>query len=458
MPELQTWFSSFIFWGAWIIIPFIMELVPSFGSAIMLMKKRIKNHVPPTPAADPEITLIIPVYNSSDSLYGCIKSVNDSTYDNDKMRIFLVNNHTQDDSFKVYTRAQKDFPELRMQWLNAEQGKSRALNLALYNSTGKYIINIDSDGMLEKTALQNMVYTFEEDQSIGCMTGAILTIPEQIEEYKNFFSKLLRRVEFVEYAQAFLAGRSYASEKGEVYTLSGAFSAFKKSAVLKSRMYDTFTIAEDTQITFQMKYLQHQKVKMCDAALYLVGPIEGVNKLYTQRQRWQRGSLEVAKLFDSKDFRPGRILKDVNVRTLMYDHTFAFPRMIWYLALICLAVMGYAVKMIAFSTIFMMVSYVIISYLYYISIYIFMNKFPSLQRYYKKQWWVVSLLPLFNAVLFFVRMAGILNSINTTSAWKTLTLTDEWSSFIKSLKEELKRSTAWVGKLRKAVNVDEEKA
>ena len=45
-----------------------------------------------------------------------------------------------------------------MQWMNAKQGKSRALNMALFNSEGKYIINIDSDGILEKSALKNLVH------------------------------------------------------------------------------------------------------------------------------------------------------------------------------------------------------------------------------------------------------------------------------------------------------------
>ena len=35
-------------------------------------------------------------------------------------------------------------------------------------------------------------------------------------------------MEFMEYAQAFLAGRNYASELNAIYTLSGAFSAFRK--------------------------------------------------------------------------------------------------------------------------------------------------------------------------------------------------------------------------------------
>ena len=245
----------------------------------------------------------------------------------------------------------------------------------------------------------------------------------------------------MEYAEAFLAGRSYASEKNEVYTLSGAFSAFRKSTVLKSRMYNTNTIAEDTQITFQMRYLMGQKVKLCDNAIYFVGPIEGMNKLYTQRQRWQRGSLEVANLFNSKTFRPGRILKDVNVRTLIYDHTFAFPRVVWCLALLCLFLMGFSTTMILYSTILIMVVYVLIAYLYFLSISIFLKEFKEIRDYYISLWWVIPFLPLFNVLTFFIRLTGIYNSMNTTSAWKTKT----WSEEIEEYKEEVKREA---GKIR----------
>ena len=450
--NLNRFFNSFIFWGAWVIIPFIMEIIPSVMSAIILIRKRIKNYHPPHPAAYPEISLIIPVYNSEESLHDCIKSIHESTYDDSKIRVYLVNNRTKDDSFHVYTEAQKEFPTIRMQWLNARQGKSRALNLALYNSTGKYIINIDSDGMLEPHALQNMVDLFESDHTIGCMTGAILTVPEQIEQFRHFFSRLLRQIEFVEYAQAFLAGRSYASERNEIYTLSGAFSAFRKSTVLRSRMYNTNTIAEDTQITFQMRYLMGQKVKLCDNAIFYVGPIEGMNKLYTQRQRWQRGSLEVAHLFDSRSFRPSRILKDVNVRTLIYDHTFAFPRVIWCVALLCLFLMHFSAKMIAYSTALIMLIYVLIAYLYFLGISIFLKEFPDVRKYYMSLWWAVPILPMFNVLTFFIRLIGIFNSMNTTSAWKTKTFSEELRDYKTELKAEIREITKVTDKLYDVFN------
>ena len=64
-----------------------------------------------------------------------------------------MNNQGQDNSFNVFAECQKKFPELMMQWLNAKQGKSKALNLALFNSDGKYIIHIEVTEYLKKLLL-----------------------------------------------------------------------------------------------------------------------------------------------------------------------------------------------------------------------------------------------------------------------------------------------------------------
>ena len=456
MTMIDRFMHSFIFWGAWIIIPVIMEIIPSFGGFFLLLYRRFKlRRTYKKPALYPELSVIIPVYNSEDTLEACIRSVEMSTYPSERIRIFLVNNHGRDNSFRVFGEAQKRFPRLRMQWLEAEQGKSRALNLALYNSEGKYIINLDSDGVLEPHALTNLVDKFEANPDLNVMTGAILTTPSMIEEYPAGLKRLLRKLEFMEYGQAFLAGRSFASETNSLYTLSGAFSAFRKSVILKSWMYNTNTICEDTHITFQMRYIQKEKVEICENAIFLVDPIEGFNKLYTQRQRWQRGSLEVAKQFlnDNEDF--GKSFTDVNVHTLLYDHTFAFPRLIWYLALLCLLAMNYSSRMIIFSTTAIFLIYIIVGLLYFLSVSIFLKEFDDLGHYYRKNWWVVCLLPAFNLMVFFIRMAGIINSIGTDSAWKTRNLSDEKKAFTDVVKEEFRKPKEWLGKLRELVNNEE---
>lgn len=456
MTWINSFLNSFLFWAAWIIIPVMMEIIPSLGSVLVLVKKRLFPAKVEKPVLEPEISLIIPIYNSMETLEQCIKSVDESDYPNSQIRIFLVNNQGQDDSFDVYCQCQQKYPTLRMQWLNAKQGKSKALNLALFNSEGKYIVHIDSDGLLEKNALKNMVYRFENDQSIECMTGVILTDPKQVQAYPLFFPRIVRKLEFLEYAQAFLAGRNYASETNSIYTLSGAFSAFRKSAVLKSQLYNTDTICEDTQITFQMKYLLDTKVSICEDAIFFVDPIEDMNKLYTQRQRWQRGSLEVSKLFLKDEMKIRHMFTNVGLRTLVYDHTFAFPRLIWYMALICLMCMNYSFRLIGLSTLFLYGLYLLIGYFHYIAIVGFLKDFKVLRRYYAKQWYVMPLLPIFNLLVFFIRFAGVINSINTDSAWKTKNFTQEKESVKQVLKDDFGMIGKWLRKVRSYVNVEQD--
>ena len=455
MELINRFCNSFLFWAAWIIIPVMMEIVPSLGSVFVLIKKHIFHKEIIKPAIDPEISLIIPIYNSMDTLEQCIRSIDESDYPDERIRIFLVNNQGQDDSFQVFCDCQQKYPQLQMQWLNAKQGKSKALNMALFNSEGKYIIHIDSDGLLERSALRNMVYRFEADQTIEWMTGVILTDPKQVQAYPPGLPRILRKVEFMEYAQAFLAGRNYSAEVNAVYTLSGAFSAFRKSAVLKSQLYNTDTICEDTQITFQMKYLQKTKVGICEDAIFFVDPIEDMNKLYTQRQRWQRGSLEVSHLFLKDKIKARNMLTNVGVRTLLYDHTFAFPRMIWYLALICLLCMNYSFAQIGYSTLFLYGLYVLIGVFYYISTVGFLKNFKEIRKYYAKQWYVIPVLPIFNLMVFFIRFAGVINSINTDSAWKTRNFTQEKESFVQTVAKDFSVVGHFLGRIRDFVNNEE---
>lgn len=463
--------SSVVFWMAWIIIPLLLEIVPAFGSVLILLKKMVSGS---DEAAEqtfyPEICIIIPVYNSSSTLKSCIASINSATYPNHLIRILLVHNQGSDDSFLVFQQCQKEYPELMIQWLNAKQGKSKALNLALFNSEGKYIIHIDSDGRLQKDALMNLVRRFENNPGISCMTGVILTDWELVEQTEQPGRLLLRRLEFLEYAQAFLAGRNYDSERNMIYTLSGAFSAFRKSTILKSQLYHTGTVSEDTQLTFQVKLLLKQRVHLCENAIFLSEPIRGINALYSQRQRWQRGELEVSNLFltgrkypvssgaerqsflkNNRTFRgsrPGGLM----IRTILYDHTFAFPRMIWYFALGCLAFKNYSTVLILFSVGLIFLLYVITAYLYYLSIICYLREFNLLRRYYVSLGGLVALLPIYNFMVFWIRLAGIINSIHTESSWKIMNLAEESAMVSASLHAVFSVPYTWLKMLRKGVN------
>ena len=435
------WLANEVYsWMSWIIIPFIVEIVPAIGNFFILIRKHIRNRYKKEKELDflPQISLLIPVYNSATTLEGCIDSIDKSTYPNELIDVILINNKTPDNSFEVYVKCQEKYNTLRMQWLNAGQGKSKALNLALFNAEGKYIINIDSDGKLEEQALYYMVRKFENNKDIHCMTGIILTEPALIDATKKWGLRFLQKLEFMEYNQAFLVGRNYNSEYNNIFTLSGAFSAFRKSTILKTQLYNTNTICEDAHLTFQVKKMLNQAVALCETAIFMVDPIESVEKLYTQRQRWQIGELEVFHMFHSENnLKYRNFFKDANIRLMCTDHTVAFPRLIWCFALIALGFYKYDMKMILTALFWIYILYVFAAFLNYLASICFLWNYKEIRRYYAKKILYLWVLPAYNMGTFFIRMAGIVNSLNRGSSWKTLTYKEELKIIKETVKEDL---------------------
>ena len=83
-----------------------------------------------------------------------------------------------------------------------------------------------------------------------------------------------------------------------------------------------------------------------------------------------------------------------------------------------------------------------------------MKPFPEIRNYYKKQWYIIFILPFFNLFVFFIRFAGIINSINTNSAWKTKNFTEERQEFRKKLLTDFGHVEKIIGKIRGFVNTD----
>lgn len=452
---LKTLSNEIVFWMAWVVIPLIVEIIPALFGVFLLLVKKIRHRKEKELVYYPEITLIIPVYNSAKTLEGCLDSVYLSTYPNSAISLMLVDNGSVDNSFQVYQKYQREHPDMNARWMNAKQGKSKALNMALFNSEGKYIIHIDSDGQLHKDALFNMVKRFESNEKISCMTGAILTDPEAINAEKRLGKRILKKTEFYEYAQAFLAGRNYEAELNSIFTLSGAFSAFRKSTILKTQLYNTETVCEDTHVTFQIRYLLNEKIDICENAIFFVEPIESMESLYVQRQRWQRGELEVIHMFP-KQKRKGSLLSNTMSKVLIFDHTFAFPRLIWYIALLCLSLIGYPIRYILISFALMYVLYVLSAFLYYINVCLFLRWEKNLLRFYRKKVGYVMLLPVLNFIAYWFRMAGIINSIKGYSTWKTKGYREELALAKEIINKDFSEVRRWLSNIRKKIYRDGE--
>ena len=140
----------------------------------------------------------------------------------------------------------------------------------------------------------------------------------------------------------------------------------------------------------------------------------------------------------------------------MYDHTFAFPRMIWYFALICLAFINYPVKLIIESVILMYILYVFATFLLYICIILFLSKEKKLRRYYARKWYLTVLLPLYNFMVFWFRFAGIINAIKGTQSWRMRNFKEERQACAAIIRRDFQNAAAVIQKWKAEVNSNEE--
>ncbi|WP_404819875.1 TIGR03111 family XrtG-associated glycosyltransferase [Lactiplantibacillus garii] len=422
------------FWITWALVPIVVEIIPALVSGIRIFFRNLHRPKLEMPDKMPMISVIVPVYNSEATLFACIKSIHDSTYPNRLTQVILADNASTDNSFEVFNHAQNEFADMNMQLMHTEKGKASALNAALYAAIGTYIINIDSDGVLEKHALMNMVLNFENDYEVSALTGTILPQHQLIARGKR---GLLQHNEYFEYAQAFLSGRVIESNSNHLFTMSGAFSAFRKEAVLNTFLYNTATIGEDTDMTFQIRDKLKRKVAICDNAIFYIEPISGLGELYTQRQRWQRGEVEVVhqQITELKfvDF-----FKSFLVRRMLIDHTFLFPRMIWMFASIALLFLRYSVVMMAMSYVIIYLLYILVGLLNYVCVLQLLWTFPQERQFYRRQWWVALTLPVYNLICAWIRFVGLINSMTQTSSWNSVKFGTEARGVRFVLKRDLK--------------------
>lgn len=374
----------------------------------------------------PKISLIVPVYNSVATLFNCLRSVAESDYPSEKIQIIIANNQSTDKSIDEYRRARHTFSQLRMMWINTRKGKARALNSAIVDAEGKYIVHIDSDGILERGALRNIIRNFEVDPTVDSLTGTVLTNFRQITKTSFGWLRLLRENEYLEYVQSFLAGRAVESERNQLFTMSGAFSAFRREKLMKTNLYNVETVGEDIDMTFQIRYLLKGRAALCPEAIFYVEPIEGLGELYTQRQRWQRGELETLHSFVAQRIGLSHFFSNFIVRRLMLDHTILLMRVIWMISVFFLVPMGYSVLMVVGSTLLVYLLYLALSAVNFINVQAYLSNFPADRSYYLHRWPQLITLPGYYMICSIIQAIGVINAMTASAQWKVHTAGNEW--------------------------------
>ncbi len=128
----------------------------------------------------PKISIITPVYNADLYLEECLNSLVNQTLQD--IEIICVNDNSKDKSLKILENFSKK--DKRIKIINFEQtcGQSRARNVALEQTSGKYIGFVDADDFVDPDMFEKMYKKAQNSDIVMCQAKVF---DDKVKTYKD---------------------------------------------------------------------------------------------------------------------------------------------------------------------------------------------------------------------------------------------------------------------------------
>jgi cellulose synthase/poly-beta-1,6-N-acetylglucosamine synthase-like glycosyltransferase len=274
--------------------------------------------------ATPAISIVAPAYNEEATLAESVRSLLLLNYP--QFEVIVVNDGSTDGTLNVgahefeLVRAPASYaqtihtqpvrgiyeslahPDLVM--IDKENGgKADAINAGINAARYPLVCVIDADSLLEEHSLSRAVLPFIEDPDT-IAAGGIVRIANGCRVERGRVTEVglprnpLAMFQVVEYLRAFLAGRVAQSAVNGLLIISGAFGLFKRDAVVEVGGFRPDTIGEDMELVTRLHRVYRERGQRF-RIVFQPEPIcwtevpESLRMLARQRNRWQRGTLQV---------------------------------------------------------------------------------------------------------------------------------------------------------------------
>ena len=291
----------------------------------------------------PSISIIAPAYNEEKSIIESITSLLNLKYP--KYEVVVVNDGSKDDTIGTLVRhfeLERKHPFFQMK-LNTKPlrsvyvskqipnlividkqngGKADALNMGINAAKNDYICGIDADSLLEEDALLKLMSVTLDDATNHIAIGGNIvpvngcSVDKGKIEKSGLAKSPIVRFQTLEYLRAFTTGRIGWSKLNSLLIISGAFGLFNRQSLIETGGYLTIsgdlkkdTVGEDMELVVR---LTHKAIKNKKA--YRVSYVHNANcytelpsdmkSLLKQRNRWQRGLLDILSYHRQMLFNP----------------------------------------------------------------------------------------------------------------------------------------------------------
>lgn len=230
------------------------------------------------------LSVVLAGHNEAASLRTCIESLQEQTLlrEGGRMEVIVVDDGSTDEMFEVAQALRREGMVDGVLRLGHRGGKSAAVNLGVSSSTGEIILIADIDTTFDRDACALLLDHFADPQ-VGAVSGDI--------GVRNLFASLLTIQQGIEYAISISLGRSILDSLGMLAVVSGAFGAFRRTALEQVGRQDV-EVGEDADLTMKLRRAGWL-LRFAPEAHALTSVPENATGLAMQRLRWDRSIITI---------------------------------------------------------------------------------------------------------------------------------------------------------------------
>ena len=204
-------------------------------------------------------SIIIVNHQTKDFLKKCLSSIS-RLISGGESEIIVIDNNSADESVDMVKR---DFPEVKLICLDENAGFSRANNIGIKNSKGKYLIFLNSDTEVDPSVIEGLIGYLEGDRKIGAVGCRQLDSNGNLQlsfgKFPTFYREIIRKFMHFRLLANDRRTREYVETKynGEVDVdwLSGSCIAIPREVMEQVGVFDPafFMYFEDIDLCHRIK-------------------------------------------------------------------------------------------------------------------------------------------------------------------------------------------------------------
>lgn len=306
--------------------PLFMSYLWMMGALIFCIRERKEPafQLPPQLREYPLVAVLVPCFNEGDNAEETIGQALQLKYPN--FEVIAINDGSSDHTGDVLNRMAQYCPNLRVVHLAENQGKAMALQAGSLVTEAEYLLGIDGDALLDPHAAQWMVRHFQKNPTVAAVTGN--------PRIRNR-STLLGRVQVGEFSSIIGMIKRAQRTFGRLFTVSGAITAFRKSAVHEVGYWSPNMLTEDIDISWKLQRAGWDIEFEPNAIVWVLMP-ETLSGLWKQRLRWAMGGAQVLTKNIDVLFKPKLnflwpLLLEMSL-TLIWSYLMLFMVVLWILS------------------------------------------------------------------------------------------------------------------------------